>query len=278
MFKGEPVVGLSPDLPLYRRVQLAVLAHIRHTHTRYDLLLKETTWENARKAVEPICLDFLVKWRGDEETGRDQLDEILREVVIITDSEDSDDSSEDESDDDDDDDDSSSDEEGELSATSSEGLQPPISQPPLLRSSFQSETPASGIGKDAIASNHAVSFDRNANPKPRDRRENKTQRGFSRYRAAWDQAVHRQAHRSSSHALSHQLARNSQSGGVSPPRDGAYYDMQSGPVARTASPAYGNIENHHRQGDSILTARPWPVSPANNYHAFLYDPTFGNTD
>src|SRR5699024_923609 len=30
----------------------------------------------------------LVKWRGDEETGRDQLEEILREVVVISDSED----------------------------------------------------------------------------------------------------------------------------------------------------------------------------------------------
>jgi hypothetical protein len=33
---------------------------------------------NARKAVEPVCLDVLVKWRGDEETGRDQMDEIIR--------------------------------------------------------------------------------------------------------------------------------------------------------------------------------------------------------
>jgi hypothetical protein len=64
-----------------------VLAHIRHTHTRYDTLLRETTWQNARKVVEALCLDTLVKWRGDEESGRDQLDEILREVVVISDSE-----------------------------------------------------------------------------------------------------------------------------------------------------------------------------------------------
>ncbi|CAI6098969.1 unnamed protein product, partial [Clonostachys chloroleuca] len=83
-------VGLCTDIPLSRRVQLAVLAHIRHTHTRYDELLKETSWLNARKVVEGLCLDILVKWRGDEETGRDQLDEILREVVVISDSEDED--------------------------------------------------------------------------------------------------------------------------------------------------------------------------------------------
>ncbi|KAJ2965333.1 hypothetical protein NQ176_g10668 [Zarea fungicola] len=74
-------------MSLARRVQLAVLAHIRHVHTRYDQLLKETTWQNARKVVEQLCLDTLVQWRGDEETGRDQLDEILREVVVISDSE-----------------------------------------------------------------------------------------------------------------------------------------------------------------------------------------------
>lgn len=44
--------------------------------------------------MEPVCLDIIAKWRGDEETGRDQLDEILREVVVITDSEEEDDESE----------------------------------------------------------------------------------------------------------------------------------------------------------------------------------------
>jgi hypothetical protein len=76
-------------LPLTQRVQLAALAHIRHTKTRYDELLKEgVRWENARKAVEGPCLNVIFKWRGDEETGRDQLDEILREVIEISDSED----------------------------------------------------------------------------------------------------------------------------------------------------------------------------------------------
>jgi hypothetical protein len=96
--KGGPLVGLAPDISLSRRVQLAVLAHIRHTHTRYDQLLKEADWASARKAVEALCLDIIVKWRGDEETGRDQLDEILREVVVISD--DSNDESDNESNDD----------------------------------------------------------------------------------------------------------------------------------------------------------------------------------
>jgi len=78
---------MAKDITLARRVQLAALAHIRHNHTRYDELLKESDWANARKAVEKPCLDIIVKWRGDEETGRDQLDEILREVIEISDTE-----------------------------------------------------------------------------------------------------------------------------------------------------------------------------------------------
>jgi hypothetical protein len=87
VFHGKPVVGLQPQLTLSRRVQLAVIAHIRHTHTRYDQLLRETDYLNARRTVESLCLDILLKWRGDEETGRDQLDEVLREVVVISESE-----------------------------------------------------------------------------------------------------------------------------------------------------------------------------------------------
>ncbi|OAA67241.1 hypothetical protein SPI_01817 [Niveomyces insectorum RCEF 264] len=94
--KGEPLVGLARGITLSRRVQLAVLAHIRHTHTRYDQLLRETSYANARKAVESLCLDILVKWRGDEETGRDQLDEILREVIVISDTESEDEDAEEE--------------------------------------------------------------------------------------------------------------------------------------------------------------------------------------
>ncbi|KAI0198718.1 hypothetical protein F4808DRAFT_434907 [Astrocystis sublimbata] len=86
-FNGDLKVGMAKDITLARRVQLAALAHIRHTHTRYDQLLRESDWANARKAVEKPCLDLIVKWRGDEETGRDQLDEILREVIEISDSE-----------------------------------------------------------------------------------------------------------------------------------------------------------------------------------------------
>jgi hypothetical protein len=186
MFHGEPTVGLQAEIPLSRRVQLAVLAHIRHTHTRYDKLLRETTWMNARKVVEPVCLDVLMKWRGDEETGRDQLDEILREVVVITDSEDEEDSSEDET----------SDEEGEITSISSTEspsntnsrnqqratIEPnPISQPSSIDLSHSRKP----------NEDHAISSRTRAKTNTDSQKDKKRQRGFSRYQAAWDEARHR---------------------------------------------------------------------------------------
>ncbi|KAI5458119.1 hypothetical protein BGZ63DRAFT_363689 [Mariannaea sp. PMI_226] len=176
-FKGDKPVGLSEDITLARRVQLAVLAHIRHTHTRYDDLLKETTWQNARKVVEGLCLDTLVKWRGDEETGRDQLDEILREVVVISDSED-DDSGEET--------DESSIEETEPSRVTAplqvEGSLPTQASPirwrtPKAPNGHGTQTPARA--KDKVKKN-----------KRKTTSEKKGQRGFKRYHA-WQEAIRR---------------------------------------------------------------------------------------
>lgn len=174
LFHGEPTVGLQPGIPLSRRVQLAVLAHIRHTHTRYDLLLRETTWMNARKVVEPVCLDVLVKWRGDEETGRDQMEEILREVVVITDSEGSDDSSEEEDISEEEEEDE---EDGEVTSTSSASVSLPDS-----RNQHRSTQPQS----QAAAAFPQVQGTANASM------DKRSQRGFKRYQAAWDDALTRQ--------------------------------------------------------------------------------------
>ncbi|KAG4266336.1 hypothetical protein FPRO04_05899 [Fusarium proliferatum] len=171
-------VGLSEDITLARRVQLAVLAHIRHTHTRYDTLLRETTWQNARKVVEALCLDTLVKWRGDEESGRDQLDEILREVVVISDSE--------------------GEESGNESDSSIEEVvhqsTNPIPSRPVQNVSGQAgpghhQSPRLNQGPRTPAT-----------PKPKGKvkktkrktsAEKKGQRGFKRYQAAWQEAIDR---------------------------------------------------------------------------------------
>ncbi|CAL3972552.1 unnamed protein product [Diplocarpon coronariae] len=182
-FHGEPTVGLQANIPLSRRVQLAVLAHIRHTHTRYDKLLRETSWINARKAVEPVCLDILIKWRGDEETGRDQIDEILREVVIITDSED------DSTDEDDSSDESIS--EGEITSAECREVstqpncswdQQRTSFNPLHHKNNSSTRPLTARSKTGAI------FSRT---RAKDLRK-KEHRGIKRYQAAWEDALSRQ--------------------------------------------------------------------------------------
>ena len=82
--QGTNKVGTAEELPLPRRVQLAVVAHIRHNYTNYDTLLRLGTREEAREQVEKDCLDLLIDWRGDDETGELGFEEIFREVIYIS--------------------------------------------------------------------------------------------------------------------------------------------------------------------------------------------------
>ncbi|OIW27520.1 hypothetical protein CONLIGDRAFT_435850 [Coniochaeta ligniaria NRRL 30616] len=191
---GVPLVGLAADLTLSRRVQLAVVSHIRHTHTRYDKLLRETTWANARRAVEELCLDILVKWRGDEENGRDQLDEILREVVVISDSEDDyeDDDEEDEDDDEDadaEDTDMTSGESSDETAASTGERPPVVRQHASASASRPPPHPEAAIARLPSVQEYTEAERVKAAAK-------KAHRGFQRYQAvrdqAWQQAVNRQ--------------------------------------------------------------------------------------
>ena len=76
------------DLSLPRRAQLAVVAHIRHTYTEYDELLRKMSWAEARRQVAPKTLEKLALWRGDKDDEPDTMEDILREVVVISDDED----------------------------------------------------------------------------------------------------------------------------------------------------------------------------------------------
>ncbi|KAK3387061.1 hypothetical protein B0H63DRAFT_147874 [Podospora didyma] len=186
-------VGLAPNIPLSRRVQLAVLAHIRHTHTRYDELLRETTWGNARRAVEPVCLDVLVKWRGDEENGRDELDEILREVIVISDSESDDDGDDDG--DDDDGEDESSDASPPRVAVGEQQLPRSSTLPPSLVpvNAAHSRTNSGQFGSQLTRKRKK--YARSAARKSRrlnERAAKRTERGLDRAQAAWQEAVDRQ--------------------------------------------------------------------------------------
>ncbi|KAF5860844.1 hypothetical protein ETB97_000996 [Aspergillus alliaceus] len=88
--KGQRKVGTAVELPLARRAQLAVVAHIRHVYTDYDRLLKTTSFHEARSIVEEPTLARLVEWRGDDENGKTVLEDVFREVIVISDDEDSD--------------------------------------------------------------------------------------------------------------------------------------------------------------------------------------------
>ncbi|EZF22159.1 hypothetical protein H112_04917 [Trichophyton rubrum D6] len=86
--KGKRRVGTATELPLARRAQLAVVAHIRHIYTSYDRLLKMTSFQEARASVEEPTLAKLVLWRGDDENGTTVLEDVFREVIVISDDED----------------------------------------------------------------------------------------------------------------------------------------------------------------------------------------------
>lgn len=79
-------------MPLARRAQLAVVAHIRHIYTDYDRLLKMTSFHEARTLVEEPTLAKVVEWRGDDENGKTVLEDVFREVIVISDDEDDSDS------------------------------------------------------------------------------------------------------------------------------------------------------------------------------------------
>ncbi|ELR02615.1 hypothetical protein GMDG_05578 [Pseudogymnoascus destructans 20631-21] len=185
IFQGKPVVGLQPELTLSRRVQLAANAHIRHNHTRYDKLLHETDYLNARRVVEPLCLDFIMKWRGDEETGRDQLDELLREVVVIPDS---DEESEEEEESASDDDEVQFLREVLHAAPHRQGT-----NPPRHGNRFHVDDPRRNEGGEGDAYSEIATRTRSKtnNKQARGRKDKQARRGFKRYQA-WEDAQKRQ--------------------------------------------------------------------------------------
>jgi len=93
-------VGHAADLSLERRVQLAVISHIRHTKTAYDELLRmKVPWKQARMVVEPRTLEVMKEWRGEDNTS--ELEDIFKEIIVIDDDDDDEGDSGSSSDDDD---------------------------------------------------------------------------------------------------------------------------------------------------------------------------------
>ncbi|RJE25637.1 hypothetical protein PHISCL_02030 [Aspergillus sclerotialis] len=172
--KGQKKVGTAVELPLARRAQLAVVAHIRHVYTDYDRLLKTTSFHEARSQVEEPTLAKLVEWRGDDENGKTVLEDVFREVIVISDDED----------------------------TDTEGNRPPSTDSYPSVETISSNTfheklqarPTNYANRSLRESLHDLS-DNEASPAFRivphvPKRDKIDRRGFSRYQA-WDRAINR---------------------------------------------------------------------------------------
>jgi hypothetical protein len=78
---------------LARRVQLAVVAHIRHVYTDYDKMLKTGSWMQARQSVEHVSLAKLKEWRDEAGEASNEIEDTFREVIVLDDDDDDDESS-----------------------------------------------------------------------------------------------------------------------------------------------------------------------------------------
>lgn len=87
MLQGTNRVGNAKELPLARRVQLAVVAHIRHTYTDYDKMLKTGSWMEARQKVEHVSLAKLKEWRDETGEQSNEIEDTFREVIVLDDEE-----------------------------------------------------------------------------------------------------------------------------------------------------------------------------------------------
>jgi hypothetical protein len=86
--QGTNRVGNAKELSLARRVQLAVVAHIRHTYTEYDKMLKTGSWMEARQKVEHVSLAKLKEWRDETGEQSNEIEDTFREVIVLDDDED----------------------------------------------------------------------------------------------------------------------------------------------------------------------------------------------
>ncbi|KAE8379463.1 hypothetical protein BDV26DRAFT_280321 [Aspergillus bertholletiae] len=254
--KGQRKVGTAVELPLARRAQLAVVAHIRHVYTDYDRLLKATSFHEARSIVEEPTLAKLVEWRGDDENGKTVLEDVFREVIVISDDEDSD-------------------TEGDMPQTldrdysvevisshpHAEDLQ---MKPVNYANSAHREHHLENSDEEALSGFHFIPI---APKKPKIDR-----RGFSRYQA-WDRAIHRyrnaanradQRERyagSPSHARPTYVTQQSLQDSFGDNRDPALVQAVPHPHISTAPYRNAIIGSHILDIDPVVERRPYEVYP-----------------
>ncbi|KAL8972328.1 MAG: hypothetical protein Q9183_000610 [Haloplaca sp. 2 TL-2023] len=183
--KGQSKVGTAADQPFVKRVNLAVGAYIRHQYTDYDKLRKMHGYLHARALVQPITLDKIIEWR-DEKDEPDAMEDILREVIVISDDEDEEIS-----------DDILTDREDSVEATSDQDITNTVHVQPLDYSTLANETRhrRSSSLEDEMAP--SVKFLRRLTPSPPSitmRRQQRTNRQQAQRYRIYQEALDRRKH------------------------------------------------------------------------------------
>ncbi|KAI9657287.1 MAG: hypothetical protein M1829_006932 [Trizodia sp. TS-e1964] len=85
--KGSGRVGRSKKLPLWKKIDLATIAHVRHTFTKYDEILRNNKNEKdprtkARQQVRETIFSIIRKWRTNSTTSLPNQTDAWTEMVV----------------------------------------------------------------------------------------------------------------------------------------------------------------------------------------------------
>lgn len=282
--QGQRKVGTAAELPLARRAQLAVVAHIRHVYTQYDRLLRVGSFQDARASVEQPTLAKLVQWRGDDENGKTVLEDVFREVIVISDDEDE------ESDIGEDANVTHAGRDSSIEVVSSNALVGEVEMLPVHYSNL--ETTNTNTNRDLSGDEAPTGFRFVPETHRRDpaRKKNPDRRGFNRYQA-WDRARDRYkdgGHAAEysnipQHAIDDPFSRPIQESRAEPTRtrpdhiQGMHGQQLNKPVDRPMHP----IDPRYERRAPLERVRHEPngynshVSPKSvNIHLFISTPSF----
>lgn len=168
-----------------------MVAHIRHVYTKYDRLLRITSFQDARATVEQPTLAKLVQWRGDDENGKTVLEDVFREVIVISDDEDEDSDIEEAVNA------TGANRESSIEVVSSNALVGEVETMPLHYSNLETTNNNVVSGDEAPSGFRFIPETHRRDP---NKRKNPDRRGFNRYQA-WDRA--RDRYRDGGHAADH---------------------------------------------------------------------------
>lgn len=222
-------------------------AYIRHTYTDYDKLLRSHAWLDARAMVEPPTLDKIIEWR-DEKDEPDAVEDILREVIIISDDEDEESEE------------NSTEREGSIEIISSQEIADAVHVEPLDYSTMDARSAYDRPEDDWAPS---VRFIRRLSTPPADRgarRQTRIDRQQAHRNRVWLEAVNRRRNLTCSEANGSVLGPHGRDGLPSPLQrhdhptplnHGEHHFLPNPLQSRTAY-----VHNNFAQSSSTLDRRP----------------------